>query len=76
MRAPEGVQLQAGSRRYFAMSGSDTYRAKGPAFNGAGEWPFDAWLRRSLAANHDQALREEVPQEWLALIDRMPARTG
>lgn len=58
------------------MAGSEANRMmlQGPSFNGAGEWPFDAWLRRSLAQHHEDALREELPAEWLALVDRAQGR--
>jgi hypothetical protein len=44
----------------------------GPAWNGAGEWPFDIWLRRALADRHDAALTEALPDEWLTLVDNVP----
>ena len=32
---------------------------------------FDAWLRRSLAERYGRILKEELPQEWLALLDAL-----
>jgi hypothetical protein len=47
----------------------------GPAWNGAGEWPFDIWLRRTLADQHDATLVETLPTEWLTLLDQVPGQT-
>jgi len=37
-----------------------------------GDAAFERWLHDSLAASHDAALREEVPAEWLRLLDDAP----
>ncbi len=31
---------------------------------------FDLWLRRGLALEHQEALREELPAEWLAMLSK------
>jgi hypothetical protein len=60
------------------MNGRDTVQSSinGPAWHGAGEWPFDIWLRRSLADAHNQALAEDLPDEWLALLEAPPRARG
>ena len=42
------------------------------ADNPVGGAAFECWLRDSLAASHDAALREEVPAEWLRLLESAP----
>jgi hypothetical protein len=66
------MQLQAVDLRYTYMNARDTSQSNGhgPSWNGAGEWPFDVWLRRALADGHDDALQEQLPAEWLALVDQ------
>ena len=33
------------------------------------EKPFEAWLKRELRREHDGALQEVLPQEWLDLLE-------
>jgi hypothetical protein len=70
------MQLHVASFRYAYMNARDTSQsnALGPAWNGAGEWPFDIWLRRALADRHSAALQEDLPDEWLAMVDQTAMR--
>jgi len=65
------MQLQVAAVRYLCMKGFDTpqTRLTGPGWNGGGDWPFDVWLRRGLADTHNDVLSEDLPREWLALIE-------
>ena len=65
------MQLQPSAGRYVCMNRRDPtpQSLHGPAWNGAGEWPFDIWLRRTLADAHNGALSEDLPSEWLALLE-------
>lgn len=37
---------------------------------------FDAWLRRNLHAQHDAALREQVPEELVRMAEAVAAERG
>ena len=37
---------------------------------------FEAWLRRNLHAQHDAALREQVPDELVRILDAAAAERG